>query len=317
LWVCPVSILAEGLPDGVPEGYMIIEGDIIVPDDFFESRTTYATNLWPGGQVPFRYDDNVTDENKTRMYDAMRDWELAANVDFVPRADHEYYIHIQNSSRNSSFVGKSHAGQVVNIHDWDSKYIIVHELGHTLGYWHEQSRADRDTYVQIHWDRIAETCGDTGDQPCDYNFDIREDLGWYGSGEYGPYDFDSVMHYGQCAFSVCGDCGASPATCRTITVRPPNEHWQGSIGQRDHLSYWDGLFMSFLYPFPNYRFVNGAHTGIQLGSFLEPYVSFPTAYDDAPDGGTIWVQPGNYSAVRTYSRPMRIEAPIGAVALGG
>ena len=36
-----------------------------------------------------------------------------------------------------------------------------------------------------------------------------------------------------------------------------------------------------------------------------------------PEWGMLWVQPSNYSAVGRYERPMRVEAPLGEVRLGG
>lgn len=31
---------------------------------------------------------------------------------------------------------------------------IVHEIAHSLGFFHEHSRPDRDDYVTVHWDNI-------------------------------------------------------------------------------------------------------------------------------------------------------------------
>jgi hypothetical protein len=292
---------------GMPEGYVIIEGDIAVPEDF-PGRGSYASNLWPDGIVPYIFDEDVSQAQRNVALAAMAEWEAVAGVDFVEWDTQLWWIYIMNSDGNWSEVGwQGMWGQDIGILDWD-EFIVAHELGHALGYWHEQSRADRDNYVLIHWDRIEEGK--------EHNFEIHEDQGPFGSGDYGPYDFDSLMHYNQCAFSICDvACWGDLQNCRTITVLPPNEHWQDDIGQQDHLSYWDATLMSFLYPFPHYRFVDHTHSGDEYGTFFEPFRTFVDGYAETPEGGVLWIQPGPYSAVGTWSTPMTIRAPLGGVTL--
>jgi len=252
--------------------------------------------LWPGGSVVYEFDDNVPPENRANMRNAMAEWEAVAHVSFHEEGSCGliHCVHIQNSNENSSAVGRQFFRQYVNIFNWNLRFIICHELGHLLGFFHEQSRTDRNTYVRINYEHI--------DPSERYNFDIED-----GSGRYGPYDFDSVMHYGQFDFSIDGQ--------PTITVLPPNEEWQTRIGQHSHLSRMDQMIMSFLYSYSNWRFVDGSYSGSEQGTFLQPYRSFNTGVNNTPNGGTLWVQPGVYSVRGTYTRPMTWRAPLGGVTL--
>lgn len=317
LWVGSIQLSSaqQGLTDDIPDGYVLIEGDIQVPKDFLQSdgigiQSAFGDiTFWPNGVVPFVFDINVSAANQALMVNAMTRWENVANVDFRPRiAADQFWVHIQNSTANNSAVGRQplvNQPQIINIFSWGNQWVMGHELAHTLGFWHEQSRPDRADYVQINDDNIEPDEAD--------NFEIRSAADVYPTQAYGlpddqTYDFDSVMHYGQFAFSSNGQ--------PTIIVLPPNQTWQTLIGQRDHLSRLDQLTMSFLYPENNWRFVDRTNTGPQSGTFLNPYRSFGSGFFFAPAGGTLWIQPGGYSAVGIYSKQMTLQAPLGNVVLG-
>jgi len=304
------------LKTGVPEGYMIIEGDIIVPEDFYEEQGKQAWRenyWWPDGIVPYEFDANVLMWQQDSMLAAMGVWESVSSVDFVARTTEPNYVHIQAATVNNSMVGMQGGMQVINIASWNTRLTIAHELMHCLGFWHEQSRPSRDLFVTIVEDSIFDGYG--------HNFNKHED-----AGEWGYYDFASIMHYGECDFSVC-QCNANPPSCccdstgqgRTIIVKAPYEHFQSILGNRDSVSHLDTLTMMFAYPpEPWWRFCSKDATGMfPDGSFPDPYATFNEAEAGTPPGGVLWIiAPGAYQAVGVHKKPMLLKSGLNAVILG-
>ena len=159
----------------------------------------------------------------------MADLAAAANITFVPRTSEPNWIRFFNSTGNNSYVGMIGGQQAVNIASWTYRFIIVHELRHAMGFWHEQQRPDRDAFVTINWANIQTAYAS--------NFNTLP-----GATTVGSYDFDSVMHYDQCAFSI--DCPPG-YTCgcshHVIDVLPPYAASQSGLGQRAHLSIGDAV----------------------------------------------------------------------------
>uniref|UniRef100_A0A915I0L9 Metalloendopeptidase n=1 Tax=Romanomermis culicivorax TaxID=13658 RepID=A0A915I0L9_ROMCU len=71
------------------------------------------------------------------------------------------------------------------------RYKYLHDIGHVLGLSHEHQRYGRDAYVKVHYENI---------QPgMEYTY-IRMNLSTY----FGPYDYNSLMHYPATAFAKSG-----------------------------------------------------------------------------------------------------------------
>nr|XP_006822662.1 PREDICTED: plasminogen-like [Saccoglossus kowalevskii] len=107
------------------------------------------------------------------------------------------------------------------------KGTIAHELGHVIGFWHEQSRPDRDNYVRIHTENIKP--GYEGN----FKKYTTNDVDTYGI----DYDISSIMHYGSHFFS----------TNQEPTITTVNEDDLSKLGQRDHLTFSDIKLANTMY----------------------------------------------------------------------
>ncbi|CAF1187129.1 unnamed protein product [Adineta ricciae] len=189
------------------------EGDMMFPDGADPARgvAIIGKRQWPNGVIPYDISAITNAQDQQKITNAMNTLMYAvatpiansqsrtACVFFRPRQSSDKdYISIQYGSGCSANVGYTQGFQSkVTLQQNGCFYTgtIQHELMHVLGFFHEQSRPDRDNYLQINLENVRPNMV--------HNF---EKYAW-GSSVYNQgtsYDYKSVMHYETTAFSMNG-----------------------------------------------------------------------------------------------------------------
>ncbi|NXJ61072.1 MEP1B protein, partial [Rostratula benghalensis] len=183
---------------------------------------------WPH-VIPYVLENSLEMNAKGVILKAFERYRLKTCIDFKPWAGEKNYISVFKGSGCWSSVGNRQQGlQQLSIGaNCDGIGTIQHEFLHALGFWHEQSRSDRDDYVSIIWDRIQ-----AGKE---HNFNKYDDK--TSDSLNVPYDYTSVMHYSKTAFRN----GTEP----TIVTNIPD--FMDVIGQRMDFSDYDIQKLNQLY----------------------------------------------------------------------
>jgi hypothetical protein len=212
-----VRLLKDENPELQGGGF---EGDMHFPPDFDPSRgvgINGAARRWPSKIIPYDISaiTNVNDRNQ--ITNAMNilmfavgtpiagSTQRTACVFFRPaQAADKEVLKIQYGNGCSASVGFTPNYQkklTLQQNGCFQDGIIQHELTHVLGFFHEQSRPDRDTYITVHHENIQ-----SNQEHNFQKFTWGQDVESQGS----QYDYGSLMHYTADSFSKNGKPTITP-----------------------------------------------------------------------------------------------------------
>lgn len=242
-WIYGPGDVPQEVRYSVVDGMSILEGDInlgpagTVPRTRAElvgrtggPRQGVAINgyRWPSGYVPYAISSSFSATERQTILDAIAHVQnTTAGTQFVQRTSQGDYISfVPNDSLCNSPVGRRGGAQTINLAAGcaASLGVVGHEILHSLGVWHEQSRCDRDNFVTINLANVRPGFEHNFDRKCSGNADIV------------GYSEGSVMHYDPWAFSRNG--------LPTITSRRGLD-WQ--MGQRAGLNQSDVSTLNTIY----------------------------------------------------------------------
>ncbi|CAH1790161.1 unnamed protein product [Owenia fusiformis] len=209
-----------------PEEGNLFEGDIAIDGDWEDvyNAISRATQMWPNGIVPYTVQGASSSELQL-LQAAISDYRTYTCIRWVPRTTESAYVKIIKGGGCYSNVGTLRRVQTLSLGRgcWN-KGIIIHEMMHAVGFWHEQSRSDRDNYVTIMLQNVR--------PGMEHNF---QKMSSSQAKNILSYDYGSIMHYGPTAFTKNGQ--------RTIVPRQSGV----TIGQRRGFSNLDIQKINILY----------------------------------------------------------------------
>ncbi|XP_071483932.1 protein SpAN-like [Diadema antillarum] len=196
--------------------------------------------FWPQGIIPFETTNTYDEKELQEIFRGMAVWEEGTCIRFVPfnaglatRLGHSDRLFLEKRQVCTSFLGRRVKGRhlISACPEWT--YTLVHELGHAIGLRHQHQTPERDKYITIHWENIADHVNLV------QSFGVVRAPYLYDQTLAGavPYDLDSIMHYPSNAFS-------KHYSLPTITV---NANPQRVIEWRTEPSFYDLKLVNLMY----------------------------------------------------------------------
>ena len=206
-----------GLYRGMPVTYVVKNGKAIFQGDIILEKVDalpsfgvdsfgidYTQYLWPkvGNQYQIPYVIALGTGNADNLNTALNQFNSTfSNIKFVARNAEPDYVNFyfdpgDNSAQCEANLGRAGGQQQVGGAGGSSNPCavgtILHEMGHTVGLWHEQARPDRNTYVSVNYNNLIKGSISNFNQVYD------------NAQQATLFDYASIMEYPAFAFSRNG-----------------------------------------------------------------------------------------------------------------
>ncbi|GAB1600721.1 zinc metalloproteinase nas-6-like, partial [Argonauta hians] len=274
-------------PEEVPG---MFQGDIDLDGRSIWSRNAVGdlNRRWPKGVIPFTIHSYFKDYEQEKIRAAIKHIQEMTRINgkdcikFINKTEEDNYVYIGTGKGCHSAIGYKAKIQGLSLGvGCRYKGIIVHELLHTVGFYHEQSRPDRGSYVKINMSNVK--------HKAESNFlqlfpPIVNTQGL-------PYDYNSIMHYNAYEFAID----------RSIKTVIPLKKGV-TIGQRIGMSQLDVVRVQRLYGCPERKIITRQPAGLVTPSctFDSDLCGWTHAKADASLKNNTWIrQSGETSTWKT------------------
>uniref|UniRef100_A0A8R1DT04 Zinc metalloproteinase n=1 Tax=Caenorhabditis japonica TaxID=281687 RepID=A0A8R1DT04_CAEJA len=183
----------------------------------------YPSTIW-GNSVYYYYDRTATPKIVKAFEQAVAFWSNVTCINIYQSSTALNRIRVFKGQGCYSYVGRISGVQDLSLGTGCEEFgTAAHELGHALGFFHTQSRYDRDNYISINYANIDPSFVEQFDKESsstNYNYGM-------------PYDYGSIMQYGASS--------ASSNDKATMVAR--DAEYQDTMGS-DFVSFYDISMMN-------------------------------------------------------------------------
>uniref|UniRef100_A0A1I7TGD1 Zinc metalloproteinase n=1 Tax=Caenorhabditis tropicalis TaxID=1561998 RepID=A0A1I7TGD1_9PELO len=213
-------------------GRYLIQGDIAVVNTRSRRAVIRQKHKKWKLPMPYSFDRNFPRRSRQRVLEAMRFWSDKTCITFQ---ENQYvYPHVRIFEGNGcwSFVGKQQSlrEQSLSLESscTDHTFVVAHEIAHTLGFFHEHARIDRDQYISIDYSNVNPNLTFAFAKESEKQLDHQA----------APYEYGSVMHYSVDQFAL--------NTNRPVIYARDRKYAQ-AMGNRMRATFQDVSRMNVLY----------------------------------------------------------------------